>query len=216
MSLSTRRYYQLLLILFCHTVIFYTHIAKNVVNKICPFLKNEDFFLKMSIFFLKSANNSPIWEKNIHIFEKRTAFFLTIFCSAVILQIRECTNSIWIWGWPKVFTLPWIYLVFFSWCRPIGKKNMHLKVGKIVNGLCFVVWCTMRGFHSNVFFLFLQRGFFLTLRGWKYHPSWTDDLYIPWIIYMTNWWLWYRPVYMFTLYIVNSIYWSDYFWKYSV
>jgi len=31
------------------------------------------FFLKMSIFFLKTANNSPFWEKNPH-FEKKSSF----------------------------------------------------------------------------------------------------------------------------------------------
>jgi len=62
--------------------------AKNSGKGVCPFLENEDFFLGVSIFFLKSANYSPIWEKRmlilgkeVLIFEKDTDFFLGIFCS---------------------------------------------------------------------------------------------------------------------------------------
>jgi len=47
--------------------------AKNCEKKICLLLENEDLPLKMSMFSLKSAN-----------YEKRTDFFLGIFCSAFV------------------------------------------------------------------------------------------------------------------------------------
>jgi len=65
-------------VLPCHA-----HTANNSEKKICPLLENEDFFLKISIFFLKTANYSPIWEKNAH-FEK------TIFCSP---SNNYCSND---------------------------------------------------------------------------------------------------------------------------
>jgi len=63
--------------------------AKNSEKKICPHLENEDFFLKMSIFFLKTANYSPISEKNAHFEKKKTnfrekdRFFLGICCKCI-------------------------------------------------------------------------------------------------------------------------------------
>jgi len=47
----------------------FSYTAKNIGKKICPFLEIGDFFLKMSIFFLKSANNSPIWERKCSFWE---------------------------------------------------------------------------------------------------------------------------------------------------
>jgi len=48
------------------------HTAKNGGKKICPFLENEDFFLKMTIFFSQIIRQFE--KKNAH-FEKKNPHF---------------------------------------------------------------------------------------------------------------------------------------------
>jgi len=67
-----------------------TYTAKNPEKEVCPFLENEDFFLRMSIFFSKRRiirrfeKKNAHFEKRVLIFEKRTDFFPTIFPSVVV------------------------------------------------------------------------------------------------------------------------------------
>jgi len=63
-----------------------TYTGKNSEKKICPFLESEDFFLKMNIFFLKTANYSPIWGKKNPHFREKDIFFLGFFCSVGLHQ----------------------------------------------------------------------------------------------------------------------------------
>jgi len=75
--------------------------AKNPENFFVLFSKMRIISLKMRILFLKSVNNSPIWEKNAHfeekvlIFEKRTDFFLTIFPSVELTEFTLICHHIW-------------------------------------------------------------------------------------------------------------------------
>jgi len=69
--------------------------GKNVGNKICPFLENEDLLLKMSIFFSNRRIIRRFEKKNAH-FEKKILIFekRTVLLSHYFLQCAQSSQSL--------------------------------------------------------------------------------------------------------------------------